>query len=172
MEQSRDLVAHVPRAGDHALGSVSEPVLDRVDRVRQVGGQPALVAPRLGGVEGGDEGCLAPRRRGQGGGSVGHHPIVSVHDLGRAFIDDRKPASGNRALHAHHPREQVGGIEGHRGRIVRDAHDPHTVHSLVVGRIGRGLCQHDDVIAPGRLSLGERVHMSTEAAVDQRRVLP
>ena len=58
--------------------------------------------------------------------------------------------------------------------VVRHAHHAHPVDDLVerepVG--ARVLGDDDDVVAGRGLRLGEGVHVATEAAVDQRRVLP
>jgi len=79
-EEAGHLAAHVRGAGDHGIGGVREPALDRVDRARQLTRQPALMAAGLGRVQRRHEGH--PPRGAQQDGGVGHHPVVGVHDVG------------------------------------------------------------------------------------------
>ena len=71
------VLAHVGRAGDHAVGAVGHPALDAVDVGLRVLVHPALVAAVLGGVDGDHE--------------------RAAEALGQVVAGDRPPASRARA---------------------------------------------------------------------------
>ena len=171
LEQPGHLPPHVLRAGDHAAGLVGQPPLDRVDRRAEVVGQPALVPAGLGGVHGGDDRHL--ERRAQVGRGVRHQPVVGVNHLGAPGAAEAERGAGDRVVERHRPGQEAL-VRRHLGVVVRHTHHAHAVHDLVVRQAlgARVRRDHRDVVAGRGLRLGQGVHVPTQAAVDQRRVLP
>ena len=78
-ERVRDVLAHVGRAGDHAVGGADHLALDAVDVRLRVLVHPALVAAVLRRVDGDEPG--QPPAAGELARGVGDEPVVGVDEV-------------------------------------------------------------------------------------------
>jgi hypothetical protein len=167
VEDVGDLLAHVVRAGDHAVGGAHHPPLDAVDVRLRMLVHPALVAAVLRRVHGDEPGhAAAARERPRRGG---HQPVVRVHEVEAAA-----------ELHARRQHVLVHVIDPGDERVevvLREVRLAHAVHdhamTILHGRQPAAAARDDvDVVAVARELLGQLADVAREAAFDDRRVLP
>ena len=135
-----------------------------ISRESPLGSQPWC---RPGGVHGRDdrdaEVVAQPASR------VADHPVVRVHDVGTPHQGG--PGSREGEVEPGDPVEDLVGADPQR--VVGRAQHADALDDLVRDRVGPAeLRDHHDVVARVCLRDGERVHVVTEPAVDERRVLP
>ena len=111
-----DLLAHVVRAGDDAVGAVGDPALDAVDVGLRVLVDPALVAPVLGGVDGGDKRAVEAARE----VVAGHRdqPVVAVDEVELVAVAKLDARGEHVRVHALDPGDELGEL----GRALRLDH--------------------------------------------------
>ena len=162
------VLAHVGRAGDHALGAVGHPALDAVDVGLRVVVDPALVAPVLGRVDRDHE------RRAEAVGEVvargRDQPVVAVDDVEVVAVADLHAGGEHVGVHVLDPGDELA-------QVARPLGLAHAVDDdaagLLLGRVllaPAGEHVHLDVL--GDQVLGQLADVAGESALDQRRVLP
>ena len=121
------VLAHVGRAGDHALGSVGHPPLHAVDVGLRVLVHPALVAPVLGRVDRDHERCA--EALGQVVARRGHEPVVSVDDVEVVAVAHLHARGEHVRVHVLDPGDELAEVT----RPLGLAHpvDEHAAHLLL-----------------------------------------
>ena len=162
------VLAHVRRAGDHALGAVRHPLLDAVDVRLRVLVDPALVAAVLGGVDRDHE--RAAEALGEMVARDRDEPVVAVHDVERVAVAQLHPRGQHVGVHVLDPGHELAQL----ARAARLAHavDHHALHLLLGGRLLQAAREHVHLHVLAHEVLGQLAHVAREAALDQRRVLP
>ena len=169
-ERARDVLAHVGRAGDHAVRVADHPALDAVDVRLRVLLHPALVAAELRRVDGDQPRHLpAPREPARGGGD---EPVVRV--------DDVEPAAELEARRAHvvvhvvDPADEGGDVVARERRLAHavDEHAVAVLRVLAPARERPTARQDMHLDAVAHELLGELAHVAREPALDDRWVLP
>lgn len=175
LEEVRDLAAHGLRAGDHGVGAVGQPPLDRVNLLVQRVRQPAGVPAGLGGVDGADQ--RHPRGLGNRDGRVRDQPVVRVDDVRLPAPQQVLRGADHGMPHGEGPGDEVA-FEGHVHRVFGHPDDPHALDDAVAARVRPGVgpggvpAQDDDLVTLSGQVTGERVHVPGQAADGHWRVLP
>ena len=107
---SDDLLAHVVRAGDHAVGAVGDPALDPVDVGLRVLVDPALVAAVLGRVD------RRHQRRAEAPGEVvagrRDEPVVAVDEVEVVAIAELDAGGEHVGVHPLDPGDELAEVAG------------------------------------------------------------
>ena len=162
------VLAHVGRAGDHALGAVGHPALDPVDVGLRVLVDPALVAAVLGGVDRDHQ--RAAEALGEVVAGVGHEPVVPVHHVEVVAVAHLHAGGQHVGVHVLDPGDELGELA--RALGLADAVDHHALQLLLGRRLLEPAREHVHLGVLRHEVLGQLAHVAREAALDQRRVLP
>ena len=167
-EDVDDLLAHVIRAGDHAVGAVGDPALDPVDVPLGVVVDPTLVSAVLGGVDRRHQRrAEAPRE------VVARHrdePVVAVDEVEFVAVAELDAGGEHVRVHALDPGDELAEV----GRTRRLAHpvDVHLRRDLLRRRLLAAAGEDVDLDPVAGERLGELANVAGQPALDQRRVLP
>ncbi len=167
-EDVGDLLAHVRRAGDHAVGAVADPALDAMDVGLRMFLDPALMAAVLGRVD------RRHQRRPEAPGEViaggGDEPIVPVDDV--EVIAIAEPDSGGEHVRVHplDPGDELAEVAG--PARLEHAMDVDTGGDLAARRLVVATGEDVDLDTELDQALRQLADVAGQPALDQRRVLP
>jgi hypothetical protein len=142
-EDVGDLLAHVVRAGDHAVGAVGHPLLDPVDVGLRVLVHPALVPPVLGGVDRGHERGREPASQVVAG--HGDEPVVPVHEVEVVAVPELDARGEHVGVHPLDPGDELAEVGG--SLRLTHAMDRDARHGFLGGRLLTAAGEHVDVDA-------------------------
>jgi hypothetical protein len=163
-----DVLAHVVRAGDHALRALRHPALGAVDVALRVLVDPALVTAVLGRVDRDDE--RAAEALGEVIAGDRDEPVVAMHEVEVEVVAELDSGGEHVGVHVFDPGDELAQVP-RAARLANAVHGDAAADLL--GRHRLVAARQDVDLGPERDErLGQLAHMTRKTALDDRRVLP